>query len=154
MADTFTQIYIHIIFAVSGRVNLLHDAIRDEVCRYITGIVQNQRHKMIAIGGRPDHLHFLTGMRPDVAVSGLVHDVKIASTRFMNGKNWFGGGYAWQNGFGAFSCSRSHLDRVARYILNQAARHAKTTFRQEYLALLKRYDVSFEEKYLFDFMDR
>lgn len=152
LANTHTQIHIQIVFAVSGRINLIHSSYQEELNRYITGIVQNKRQKLLAINGVSDHIHILIGMKPDMALSDLVHDVKIQSTRFMNEKGWFGGGYAWQRGFAAFSYSRSHLGLVIQYVLNQPAHHLKTTFRQEYTALLERFEVEYDERFLFDFI--
>ncbi|MBP7865815.1 MAG: IS200/IS605 family transposase [Acidobacteria bacterium] len=152
MPNTYTRIYIHFVFAVSGRCNLLHGDRLDDVCRYVTGIVQNQGHKLLAIGGMPDHLHVLVGLNPTGAISALARDMKSGSTRFIKEKGWFGG-YAWQSGFGAFSYSRSQLDRVVRYILNQRSHHARVPFRTEYLTLLDRFDISYDEQYLFEFYD-
>lgn len=149
MAHTYTQIYIHVIFAVSGRVNFIRDEIQEELYKYITGIVRNKGQKLIVINGMPDHIHLLIGQKPDIALSDLIRDAKACSSKFMNEKGWFGGKYAWQEGFGAFSYSHSQLDRVAGYIRNQKKHHRRQSFREEYKELLKRFDVNYEEKYLF-----
>ncbi len=107
MADTYTQIYIHVIFAVESRQNLIASEHNDELQKYITGIITEQRHKLIAINNMPDHLHALMGMRPDAALSDLVNDMKTGSSKFVNGKRWVAGRFSWQHGFGAFSHSRS-----------------------------------------------
>src|SRR5215211_5997198 len=131
MANTYTQIYIHVVFAVEGRQNLIQPAHNDELQKYITGIVSAQRHKLIAINNMPDHLHLLVGVRPDASLSQLVRDIKANSSRFINEKRWVMGRFSWQEGFGAFSYSRSQLDSVIRYIQNQQKHHAKRSFRDE-----------------------
>ncbi len=153
MANTYTQIYIQLVFAVSGRVNLLGDSIRPEVYKYMTGIIQQKRHKLLCINGMPDHVHILVGLNPREAISVLIHDVKRSTTEFIRERGWFGGGYVWQNGYGAFSYSRSHLDGVLRYIQKQEIHHRQRSFRQEYLALLKRFAVPHDDRYVFEFCD-
>jgi len=153
VANTYTQLYIHVVFAVSGRINFIRPAIEEELYRYITGIVQNKGHKMLAINGMPDHIHWVIGLNPREALSDLIRDTKSNATQFMNGKGWFGGGYAWQSGYGAFSYSRSQLDTVIRYVMNQKSHHLKRSFRQEYVSLLRRFQVDFDERYLFEFYD-
>jgi len=117
--QTYTQIYIHVIFAVESRQSLIGPEHNDELQKYITGIIAEQRHKLIAINNMPDHLHALIGMRPDAALSDLVNDMKTGSSKFINGKRWVMGRFSWQHGFGAFSHSRSQLGTVVRYIQNQ-----------------------------------
>ncbi len=112
MANTYTQIYIHVVFAVEGRQNLIALDHNDELQKYITGIVTTQKHKLIAINNMPDHLHLLVGLRPDAALSDLVRDVKAGSSKFINEKRWVVGRFSWQEGFGAFSHARSQLDTV------------------------------------------
>lgn len=141
------------VFAVSGRLNFIRGEVRAELYPYLAGTFRAKKQTLIALNGMPDHLHLLFGLTPDMAISKLVHDVKIASTRFMNEKGWFGGKYAWQEGYGAFSYSRSQLDRIAGYIRNQVAHHQKRNFRQEYLELLDRYEVPYEERYLFEWYE-
>ncbi len=149
MANTYTQIYLHIVFAVEGRQNLIAPEYNDELQKYITGIVIGQKHKLIAINNMPDHLHMLVGLRPDAALSDLVRDMKAGSSKFINDKHWVIGRFSWQEGFGAFSYSRSQLDSVIRYIENQQIHHAKKSFRQEYIALLEKFEVSYDLRYLF-----
>src|SRR5260370_38449878 len=129
MANTYTQIYIQVIFAVARREGLIVRRHRDEVNKFITGSIRNKKHKLIAIGGMPDHLHMLNGMRPGVALSDLVRDVKSSSSIWINDRRWMRGKFNWQEGFGGFSYSRSQIDSVARYILNQEKHHAKRSFR-------------------------
>jgi len=153
MANTYTQIYIQVVFAVEGRQNLIVQQHNDELQKYITGIVTGQRHKLIAINNMPDHLHLLVGLRPDQSLSDLVRDVKAGSSKFINEKRWMIGRFAWQEGFGAFSYSRSQLDTVIGYIQNQQKHHAKKTFRDEYVALLKKFGVAYDARYIFKFGD-
>ena len=146
MANTYTQIYIHVVFAVAGRQNLIAPEHNDELQKYITGIVTAQKHKLIAINNMPDHRHMLIGQRPDAALSDLVRDVKAGSSRLVREKHWVMGRFSWQEGFGAFSHARSQLDSVIRYIQNQQTHHAKQSFRDEYLELLKKFSVEHEQK--------
>ncbi len=149
MANTYTQICLHVVFAVEGRQSLIAPEHNDEVQKYITGIVTGQRHKLIAINNMPDHLHLLVGLRPDAALSDLVRDVKAGSSKFINEKRWVTGRFSWQEGFGAFSYARSQLGAVIRYIENQAEHHARRSFRDEYLRLLERFGVDYDQKYVF-----
>jgi REP element-mobilizing transposase RayT len=153
MANTYTQIYIHAVFAVSGRQSLISNERKVEIYKYMTSVNQNQKQKVMAINGMPDHVHFLIGMSPDIALSDLVKDVKVASSNLINNKRWVRGHFNWQRGFGAFSYSRSQASTVARYIENQERHHAKRSFRDEYVALLKKFDVEYDPKYLFTFID-
>lgn len=149
MANTYTQIYLHIVFAVEGRQNLIKTEHNDELQKYITGIVSAQKHKLIAINNMPDHLHLLVGLRPDAALSDLVRDIKANSSRFISEKRWVPGRFSWQEGFGAFSYSRSQLGTVIRYIENQQKHHARKSFRDEYMALLEKFGVEFDQRYIF-----
>jgi len=149
MANTYTQIYLHIVFAVEGRQNLIAPEHNDELQKYITGIVTAQKHKLIAINNMPDHLHLLVGLRPDAALSDLVRDVKAGSSKFINEKRWVMGRFSWQEGFGAFSYARSQLGAVIRYIQYQQKHHAKKSFRDEYLELLEKFGVEYDRKYIF-----
>ena len=149
MANTYTQIYLHVVFAVEGRQNLIAPAHNDELQKYITGIVTAQKHKLIAINNMPDHLHLLVGLRPDAALSDLVRDVKAGSSKFVNEKRWLVGRFSWQEGFGAFSYSRSQLGTVIRYIENQPKHHAKKSFREEYLEMLEKFGVEYDPRYVF-----
>lgn len=153
MANTYTQIYIHVVFAVEGRQSLIAPEHNDELQKYITGIVSAQRHKLIAINNMPDHLHLLVGLRPDAALSELVRDIKANSSRFINEKRWVLGRFSWQEGFGAFSYSRSRLGTVIRYIENQQEHHAKRSFRDEYTALLEHFGVEYDQRYIFKRLD-
>jgi putative transposase len=150
VAITYTQIYIHIVFAVEGRQNLIRPEYNEELQKYITGIVSAQKHKLIVINNMPDHLHLLIGLRPDSSLSDLVRDIKAASSKFINEKRWVAGKFSWQEGFGAFSYSRSQLGTVIPYIEKQQIHHARKSFREEYIELLKKFNVDYDERYIFN----
>src|SRR5882762_4402245 len=149
MANTYTQIYIQIVFAVESRQYLIQPQQNDELQKYITGIVTAQQQKLIAINNMPDHVHLLIGQRPDSALSDLVGDIKSGSTNFINRQRWVKGRFHWQEGFGAFSYSRSQLDAVIRYVKNQQKHHQRQSFRDEYVKLLDKFDVPYDERYIF-----
>ena len=149
MANTYTQIYLQIVFAVEGRQNLIDPVHNDELQKYITGIVTAQRQKLIAINNLPDHAHILIGQRPDSTLSELVGDIKSGSTNFINRKRWVTGRFNWQEGFGAFSYSHSQLSTVIRYIQNQQKHHRKSSFLDEYVRLLDRFNLTYDERYIF-----
>ena len=151
MAHTFTQIYIQAVFAVAWRQSLVRLNFKEDLHKYITGIVRKQGQKLIAINAMPDHTHMLIGLKPNKALSDLMRDVKSDSTEFIKRNGWIKGQFNWQEGFGAFSYSHSQLGSVIRYIRDQEKHHAKRTFRNEYLTLLKKFDVAYESKYLFEF---
>lgn len=153
MANTYTQIYIQIVFAVKGRQNLIHSNWKDEIYKYITGIVTNEGQKLITINGMPDHVHILIGLKPDKSISDLVRDIKANSSRFINDKRWINGKFEWQTGFGAFSYNHSQLTNVIHYIENQEEHHKSKTFKQEYLEFLKAFDVDFKSEYIFEFIE-
>ena len=149
MANTYTQIYIQVIFAVEGRQSLLAPDHNDELQKYIAGIVSGRKQKLIAINNMLDHVHLSIGLRPDISLSELVRDVKACSSKFINGKRWVPGRFSWQEGFGAFSYSRSQLGAVIRYIENQQQHHSRKSFRQEYIELLERFEVKYDPRYIF-----
>jgi REP element-mobilizing transposase RayT len=149
MANTYTQIYIQIVFAVEGRQNLIDPLHNEELQKYITGILKAQRQKLIAINNMPDHAHILIGQRPDSALSELIGDIKSGSSNFINRKRWVKGRFNWQEGFGAFSYSHSQLSTVIRYIQNQQTHHRKRSFHDEYVALLDGFNVPYDERYIF-----
>lgn len=149
MANTYAQIYIRTVFAVENRTSLIKDAWREELHKYITGIVQNNRHKLIAINSMPDHIHIFIGLKPIQSVSDLLQDIKENSSKWINNKKFLVGKFSWQSGYGAFSYSHSHVDRVVKYIQKQQQHHKRKTFRQEYIELLDRFRVPYDERYLF-----
>lgn len=150
MANTYSQIYIHIVFAVKGRQNLISLKWKDELYKYITGIVTNEGQKLIAINGMPDHIHILIGMKPTATLSNIVRDIKANSSKFINQKQWIAGKFEWQQGFGAFSYSHSQLNTVIKYIQNQEEHHRAKTFREEYLEFLERYEINYKKEFIFD----
>lgn len=149
MANTYTQIYVHVVFAVEGRQSLIKPEHNNELQKYITGIVSGQKQKLIAINNMQDHLHLLIGLRADSSLSDLVRDVKAGSSKFVNQKHWVAGRFSWQEGFGAFSYSRSQLGTVIHYIENQQKHHAKKSFQEEYIALLEKFGVEYDPRYIF-----
>ena len=153
MANTFSQIYIQTVFAVSGRLSLITEDFKEELHRYITGIVRNKRQKLISINGMADHIHILIGLRPAMALAELVRDVKSDSSDWINRKNLARGKFAWQEGYGAFSYGHSQLDTIIRYIQNQEKHHRRKTFKNEYLTLLRKFQIEFKEEYVFEFME-
>ncbi|HVZ38136.1 MAG TPA: IS200/IS605 family transposase [Candidatus Kapabacteria bacterium] len=155
MAHTFTQLYIHLVFAVQGRQSLIQNSFKSELCKYITGIVQrpDRGHKLIAINGPANHIHILIGLNPDQTIADLVRDIKISSSKLINSRGWTRGRFRWQEGYGAFSNSRSQLQAVARYIERQEELHKRFTFHEEYLGLLDRYAVLYDRRYLFEWVD-
>jgi REP element-mobilizing transposase RayT len=153
MPNTYSQIYIQIVFAVKGKQNLIQNDNREELHKYITGIVQNRGQKILAIFCMPDHTHVFIGLQPSITVSDLVRDIKAGSSKFINDNKWMKGKFNWQEGFGAFSYSRSHIDNVVHYILNQQEHHKKKSFMDEYLEFLKKYAIDYDEKYLFEWIE-
>jgi putative transposase len=153
MPNTYSQIYIQIVFAVSGRHNLIPKTHREELHKYITGIVQNREQKLLSIFCMPDHVHLLVGMNPNITISDLTRDIKAGSSKFINDNRWLKGKFNWQEGFGAFSYSRSQIVDVINYILNQEEHHKKKTFRQEYIEFLKKFEIAYDEKYLFEWIE-
>jgi len=133
-----------------SRQSLIHRKNKEELHKYLTGIVTERGQKLLAVHCMPDHTHILIGLRPSVALSNLVHDVKIASANFVNRKAWVLGRFRWQEGFGAFSYGHSQLTRIIRYIQNQQEHHAKISFRDEYLRFLKRYEIDHDERFIFN----
>ncbi len=153
MANTFSQIYLQFVFAVQHRQNIIPKEHKEELHKYITGLVQNRKAKMLAVNSMPDHIHLFVGFKPTVLISDFVKEIKVESNEFINSKNWVKGKFSWQEGYGVFSYSQSHIDAVIKYILNQETHHQRKTFRQEYHELLEKFDVPFEERFLFDFIE-
>lgn len=149
MANTYSQLYIHIIFAVKGRQSLISENWKEEVYKYITGITTNKGQKLIAINGMPDHIHILIGLKPDKSISDLVRDIKSNSSKFINDKKWITGKFEWQIGFGAFSHSHSQLTNAIKYIQRQEEHHKVKTFKEEYIEFLKLFNIEFKDEYLF-----
>lgn len=153
MAGTFSQIYIQVVFAVQNRESLIHSSWEEELYKYISGIVRNKEQKMLAINGMTDHIHFLIGMKPSCCLSDLVREVKKSSNDFIKEKKFVRGKFQWQEGYGAFSYSHSNLDNVIQYIMNQKEHHKKKTFKEEYMEILKKFEIEFKDEYLFKWIE-
>ena len=153
MADTYSQIYIQVVFAVRHRNALIQVSWEDELYKYISGIVRGKEQKLICINGMHDHIHLLLGMRPTCCLSDLVREIKKSSNDFVNEKGFSKYQFDWQKGFGAFSYGHSQLDKVIAYIHGQKEHHKKQIFRQEYLGLLKKFNIEHKEEYLFDWIE-
>ena len=135
---------------MKGRQNLISNKWKDELYKYITGIITNEDQKLLAINGMSDHIHILIGLKPNKALSDLVRDIKANSSRFINEKRWINGKFEWQTGFGAFSYSQSQLTNVINYIQNQEEHHKTKTFKEEYIDFLKAFEIEYKEEYIFE----
>lgn len=153
MAGTFSQIYIQVVFTVKGWENLIGKEWKDELHKYIAGIIKGKEQKPIIVNGMPDHIHAFVGLRPAMAISDLVRDIKNNTSNFINEKRLVKGKFSWQEGYGAFSYSHSHIQNVYDYILNQEEHHRKKTFKEEYIDFLKKFEIEYNEKYLFEWME-
>jgi REP element-mobilizing transposase RayT len=149
MANTYTQIHIQAVFAVQNRACVIRKIWKDDLFKYMTGIIQNHGHKVLAINGMPDHVHILFGMRPTQSLSELMQDVKGDSSKWINQNRLVKGKFSWQEGYGAFSYSKSHVDRVVKYILNQEKHHRKKTFAEEYNEFLEKFEVEHDQRFVF-----
>lgn len=153
MAGTFSQIYIQAVFAVEGRANLLQKPWREEVFKYMAGIIKGKNQKPIIVNGVADHVHLFIGLKPSMALSDLVRDIKNNTSNFINTQNFVHGKFSWQEGFGSFSYAHSQIEQVYQYILNQEEHHRKKTFKEEYLDFLKKFELEYDEKYLFKWIE-
>lgn len=153
MANTYTQLFIQKVFAVKGRQSLIPKEHRETLQKYMTAVIQNDKHKLLSIFCMPDHTHLLVGLNPDISISDMVQNVKRASTNFINDNHFIPVHFNWQKGFGGFSYSKKQVPSVVKYILNQEEHHQKKTFRQEYHEFLDIFGIEYNEKYLFEFYD-
>ena len=153
MANTFSQIYLQFVFAVKHRECLIPKAHKEELHRYITAIVENRNAKMLAVHSMPDHTHLFVGFRPVISIADFIKEIKVETNEFINTKKWVKGKFSWQEGYGVFSYSHSHISIVIDYIQSQETHHQKKSFRDEYREFMKKFEIQFEEKYLFDFID-
>ena len=153
MANTNTQLHVQVVFTVQGRTCLIRRSNRDEIEKFMTGIVQNNGHKLLAIYCMPDYTHMLIGLRPNQSLSDLVKDIKANSSRFITDSGFVRGKFSWQEGYGAFSYSINEIDAVIHYIRNQEYHHHKKTFKEEYLEILREFNVLYDDKYLFQWID-
>jgi len=149
MANTYTQLYVQFVFAVKNRMGLIDGAWEEEFYKYTTGIVQNHKHKLLAINGMPDHVHVFVGLHTTQSIADLMRVVKGESSEWINNKGFVRGKFEWQEGYGAFSYSRTQLDTVVKYILNQKQHHKKFSFQEEYLRLLEEFEIEYDKRYLF-----
>lgn len=149
MADSYSKLQIHIVFAVKYRSALIHQSWEEELYKYICGIIQNKGHKLLAINGMPDHIHIFIGLRPTEALSSLVREIKKASTQFINDKGFLKHKFQWQEGYGAFSYAESEVNTVVKYIRNQKQQHATKQFNQEFLEMLLDFDIEYKMEHLF-----
>ncbi len=148
MGNTYTQIHLQLIFAVKYRAAMIDKSWKDELYKYITGIVQGNKHKLIIINGVQDHLHLLVGFKPHQSLSDLLQDIKGQSSKWINENKFTKLKFNWQEGYGAFSYSHSHLNNVINYIRNQEEHHKKTNFMDEYKSFLKSFEIDFDEQYI------
>ena len=153
MPGTYTQLYVHIVFAVQHRNALIDKSWEERLYQYITAIVQNKGQKMIAVNGMPDHIHLFVGLKPNYNVSDLVREIKKASNDFINEKKLTKAKFKWQEGYGAFSYSQSQIATVANYVINQKNHHEKKSFEMEYRQLLESFRIEYKNEYLFDWID-
>ncbi|HLO53042.1 MAG TPA: IS200/IS605 family transposase [Saprospiraceae bacterium] len=153
MSGTFSQIYIQYVFAVKGRENLLQKPWREEVFKYMSGIIKAKNHKPIIVNGVADHVHVFVGLKPGMSISDLVRDIKNNSSNFINEQKFIKGKFSWQEGYGAFSYGHSQIDNVYQYVANQEEHHKKRTFKEEYIDFLQKFEIEHNEKYLFDWLD-
>ena len=153
MANTYTQLYVQFVFSVKGRQYLIKESFREELEKVICGIVTNHKCKVYAVYCNPDHTHLFVSMHPTVTSSKLMEQVKSGSSKWLNERKYIPGKFAWQDGFGAFSYSKSHISDVVKYIVNQPVHHKKKTFREEYLMLLQKFEIDFDERFLFEYYE-
>lgn len=153
MPDVFSQLHIHLVFAVKHRQSLIHPIWEDKLFSYITGIVQKRGHKLLAIGGMPDHIHIFIGMKPVGSISDLVMEIKKASNKFIAENGFCPYPFSWQNGYGVFSYHKNQMKKICNYVLTQKEHHREHTFREEYLQYLKEFEIEIGKKELFDFLE-
>lgn len=148
---SYTQLYIQVVFSPKGKQNLLKKDFRPELYRFIGGVLSNMKHTPIIINGVEDHIHIFFGLNPNVSISDTIRDIKRASSLLINEKNWLPNKFSWQEGYGAFSYSKSHIENVKIYIANQEEHHKKKSFREEYIEFLEKYEVEYDKRFLFEF---
>lgn len=153
MAGTFSQIYIQYVFAVKGRENLLQKPWRDEVFKYMAGIIKEKNQKDIIVNGVADHVHVFVGLKPSMNILDLVRDIKNNYSKFINEQKFVKGKFSWQEGYGAFSYAHSQIENGYQYILKQEEHHKKKTFKEEYLDFLQKFEIEYNEKYLFEWLN-
>jgi REP element-mobilizing transposase RayT len=153
MANTYTQIYIHYVFATKLRIRAFNESRRTELFDYTAGLIAKLGCFVHRIGGAEDHIHILLGLHPTLSVSECAQKIKANTSRFINEQGWMPGKFTWQEGFGAFSVSHSNLEMVRAYIGNQVQHHTKQTFVEEFEALLSKHLVDYNRKFMFKELD-
>ena len=153
MANTYTQMNVHAVFSVKGRGNFISKSWSDELHKYIAGILKETKKYSLAVGGYKDHVHIFFELNPAISVSDVLKNIKSKSSKWINTKNFVAGKFEWQAGYGAFTYSRSQRNRVIKYIMKQEKHHEKRSFKDEYLELLCRNEIKYEDAYLFEFYD-
>lgn len=151
MANTYTQLYVQIVFAVKGRHHLIPKSRQEELHQYITGIVQNRGQKMLAVHCMTDHTHIFVGFSPTLTIADLVRDIKQATSIWIKGKGIAKPTFSWQEGYGAFTYAQSQVKAVVHYVLNQEQHHRTKTFQEEYIAFLRKFEVPYDPRYMFEF---
>jgi putative transposase len=149
MANTYTQIHIQAVFTVQNRECIIQNSWKDELFKYISGIVQNNSHKLLSINGMPDHIHILFGFRPTQSLSDLMQDIKGSSSKWINEKKFIRAKFSWQEGYGAFSYCKKEVPDIIHYINNQLAHHKRKTFSEEYIEMLKEFEIEYDDRYIF-----
>lgn len=149
MANTYTQLHVQFVFAVKYRDALISKEWKGELHKYITGIIQQNSHKILQINSMPDHIHIFIGMKPTQSIASLVQNVKTESTKWIKEKKFCKAAFAWQEGYGAFSYSKTHVPDVIRYIQNQETHHKKETFLEEYVRFLNAFEIEYDKQYIF-----
>jgi putative transposase len=152
MANTYSRIYLQLVFTPCGRENIIPVKHKEELQKYITGIIQLRKHKLLAINSMPDHIHIFIGYQPSQSLPDLLRDIKANSSKFINEKRWLPGKFQWQDGYGAFSYGHSQINDVIRYVNSQEEHHKKASFKDEYLKFLQKYEIEYDQRYLFDWI--
>jgi REP element-mobilizing transposase RayT len=152
MANTYTKIYLQLVFSPMGHENVIPIKHREELQKYTTGIIQNRKHKLLAINYMPDHVHIFIGYSPSQALPDLLRDIKANASKFINEKKWLPGKFQWQEGYGAFSYGHSQINDIIHYINAQEEHHKKASFKEEYLKLLEKFDIDYDPKYMFEWI--
>jgi REP element-mobilizing transposase RayT len=150
MANTYTQIHIQAVFAVQNRDCIILNSWKDELYKYISGIVQNNNHKLLSINGMPDHIHILFGFRPTQSLSDLMQDIKGSSSKWIKEKKFVKGKFSWQEGYGAFSYCKKEMPEIINYVVNQTVHHKRKTFSEEYIEMLEEFEIEYDDRYVFN----
>ena len=150
MANTYHQVFVHIVFSVKNRKNMIPGEKKEELHKYINGVITGKNCKLIIVNSMPDHIHILAGLSPTISISDLVKAIKISTNKFINDNKWTKQTFKWQDGFGVFSCGRSQINKVYKYIQKQEEHHKTYSYKEEYLKFLRRYEIEYDPKYVFD----